>query len=63
MTRCLIVNANQGIIRAREHGIVTSAGLMVRWPAAPEAVAYSREHSDLSLGLHFDFGDWAFREG
>jgi chitin disaccharide deacetylase len=70
--RYLIVNAddfgqssgvNQGIIEAHEHGIVTSASLMVRWPAAAEASAYSRKHPDLSLGLHFDFGEWACRKG
>src|SRR5437870_3779943 len=45
--RYLIVNAddfglspgvNRGIIEAHEHGIVTSASLMVRWPAAGEPV-------------------------
>jgi predicted glycoside hydrolase/deacetylase ChbG (UPF0249 family) len=70
--RYLIVNAddfgqshsvNQGIIEAHERGIVTSASLMVRWPAAPEAAAYSRQHSTLSLGLHLDFGEWACRDG
>jgi predicted glycoside hydrolase/deacetylase ChbG (UPF0249 family) len=67
----LIVNAddfglssgvNRGIIKAHEHGIVTSASLMVRWPAAPEATVYSREHPDLSLGLHVDLGEWAYRD-
>jgi predicted glycoside hydrolase/deacetylase ChbG (UPF0249 family) len=66
----LIVNAddfglsygvNRGIIEAHEHGIVTSASLMVRWPAAPEAAVYSREHPDLSLGLHVDLGEWTCR--
>lgn len=70
--RYLIVNAddfgrsrgiNRGIIRAHECGIVTSASLMVRWPAAVEAVAYSRKHPELSLGLHFDFGEWTCRRG
>jgi chitin disaccharide deacetylase len=68
--RYLIVNAddfgqspgvNRGIIEAHEHGIVTSASLMVRWPAAIEAVAYARDHPSLCLGLHFDFGEWAWR--
>src|SRR5437867_779392 len=70
-TRYLIVNAddfgqsrgvNQGIIEAHEHGIVTSASLMVRWPAACEAAAYGREHCELSVGLHLDLGEWAYRE-
>lgn len=70
--RYLIVNAddfgqspgvNRGIIEAHEHGIVTSASLMVRWAAAVDAAAYSRKHPELSLGLHFDFGEWACRDG
>jgi predicted glycoside hydrolase/deacetylase ChbG (UPF0249 family) len=70
-TRYLIVNAddfglspgvNRGIIAAHEQGIVTSASLMVRWPAAPAAAAYGREHPQLSLGLHFDLGEWAYRD-
>ena len=70
--RYLIVNAddfgqsrsvNWGIIEAHEHGIVTSASLMVRWPAAAEAVVYSRQHPNLSLGLHVDLGEWAYRGG
>ena len=68
--RYLIVNAddfgqshsvNRGIIEAHERGIVTSASLMVRWPAASEAAAYSRQRPNLSLGLHVDFGEWAYR--
>jgi predicted glycoside hydrolase/deacetylase ChbG (UPF0249 family) len=70
--RYLIVNAddfgqshgvNRGIIEAYEHGIVTSASLMVRWPAAREAAAYSRQRPSLSLGLHVDFSEWAYRNG
>ena len=49
--------------QAYEQGIVTSASLMVRWPAAAEAAAYSRRHPDLSLGLHVDCGEYAFRDG
>jgi len=71
-TRFLIVNAddfgqsagvNRGIIAAHQVGILTSASLMVRWPAAVEAAAYAREHPRFSLGLHFDFGEWAYRRG
>jgi predicted glycoside hydrolase/deacetylase ChbG (UPF0249 family) len=66
--RYLIVNAddfgqsegvNRGIIDAHENGIVTSASLMVRWPAAVAAAAYAREHPALSVGLHLDLGEWA----
>lgn len=65
--RFLIVNAddfgitggvNRGIIEAHEQGIVTSASLMVRYPAATEASAYARKHPKLSVGLHFDLGEW-----
>jgi chitin disaccharide deacetylase len=70
--RRLIVNAddlgrsapiNRGVIQAHENGILTSASLMVRWPAAPEAAAYARRRPSLSVGLHLDFGEWAFRDG
>jgi len=68
----LIVNAddfgqsqaiNRGTIAAIEHGIVTSASLMVRWPASTEAANYACQHPQLSLGLHVDFGEWAYRDG
>jgi chitin disaccharide deacetylase len=71
MERVLIVNAddfgqsrgvNDGVIRCHEEGIVTSATLMVRWPAAEEAAAYARRAS-LGLGLHVDLGEWEFRDG
>ena len=71
-TKYLIVNAddfgqspgiNRGIIKAYRCGIVTSASLMVRWPAAMEASAYAREHPSLSLGLHVDLGEKVFRTG
>src|SRR5215813_7133213 len=71
-TRSLIVNAddfgqsagvNFGIIEAFERGIVTSTSIMVRWPAAAEAAQYARSHSQLSVGLHFEIGEWAFRHG
>jgi chitin disaccharide deacetylase len=54
---------NRGIIAAHENGIVTSASLMVRWRDADEAAQYSREHPSLSLGLHFDLGENAYRNG
>jgi predicted glycoside hydrolase/deacetylase ChbG (UPF0249 family) len=70
--KTLIVNAddfgrstgiNNGIIHAFEHGLVTSASLMVRWPLASEAAEYARRRAALSLGLHLDFGEWAYRDG
>src|SRR5437867_1669555 len=66
----LIVNAddfgqstgiNRGIIEAHERSVVTSASLMVRWPAAIDAAQYAREHAKLSVGLHLDFGEWIYR--
>jgi predicted glycoside hydrolase/deacetylase ChbG (UPF0249 family) len=68
--RRLIVNAddfgqsfaiNRGVVAAHEHGIVTSASLMVRWPASAQAASYARQHPRLSLGLHVDFGEWVYR--
>lgn len=68
----LIVNAddfglspgvNRGVIFAHENGIVTSASLMVRWPAAGEAARYARERRSLSVGLHLDLGEWIYRGG
>jgi predicted glycoside hydrolase/deacetylase ChbG (UPF0249 family) len=72
MTRALIVNAddfggsaciNAGITHAHEHGIVTSASLMVRCPAARQAADYARAHPDLSVGLHIDLGEWSHGRG
>jgi predicted glycoside hydrolase/deacetylase ChbG (UPF0249 family) len=67
--RFLIVNAddfgqsagvNRGVIEAHQKGIVTSASLMVRWPAATEAAQYIAQHPQLSLGLHLDIAEWAY---
>src|SRR5947209_6880245 len=72
MTRYAIVNAddfglssgiNRGIIEAHTQGIVSSASLMVRQPAAEEAAELSREHPGLAVGMHLDFGEWAYRNG
>jgi predicted glycoside hydrolase/deacetylase ChbG (UPF0249 family) len=70
--RYLIVNAddfgysggvNRGILLAHERGILTSASLMVRQPAADEAVFAARDFPRLRLGLHLDLGEWAYRSG
>ena len=71
-SRCLVVNAddfgrshgiNRGIVAAHEHGIVTSASLMVRWPAARDAVVSARRAPDLGLGLHVDLAEWVYTAG
>jgi chitin disaccharide deacetylase len=54
---------NEGILRAHAEGIVTSASLMVRWPAANNAVKSAQSHFRLSLGLHVDLGEWVFQDG
>ena len=70
--RSLIVNAddlglspeiNRGIFYAHEHGIVTSASLMVHRGAAAEAVEQSRAYPRLGLGLHVDLGEWSRDNG
>jgi predicted glycoside hydrolase/deacetylase ChbG (UPF0249 family) len=69
--RVLVVNAddfgasdgvNAGIITAHEHGIVTSASLMVRGPAVGAAADYARTGT-LSVGLHVDLGEWSYSDG
>jgi predicted glycoside hydrolase/deacetylase ChbG (UPF0249 family) len=71
-SKYLIVNAddfgqsngmNLGIIEAFEHGVVTSASLMVRWPGAVTAACFARRHPRLSVGLHVDLGEWVYRQG
>src|SRR5437764_15380237 len=70
--RSLIVNAddfglsegvNRGILRAFDDGIVTSASLMVRQPAAASAAGEAALRPELSVGLHLDLGEWVFRNG
>lgn len=70
--RHLIVNAddfgrshgiNRGVFAAHRHGIVTSASLMVRWPAAYDAAAYSRSAPELGMGLHVDLAEWVYHLG
>ncbi len=59
--RRLIVNAddlgrtrgiNEGIFKAHEKGLVTSATLMVIYPAAEEAAGQLDRYPDLGIGLH-----------
>jgi predicted glycoside hydrolase/deacetylase ChbG (UPF0249 family) len=66
----LIVNADDfglsrgvtdGILEAHTRGIVTSTSLMVRSAHAAEAVVRARAHPELSIGLHLDLGEWAYR--
>jgi predicted glycoside hydrolase/deacetylase ChbG (UPF0249 family) len=70
--RRLIVNAddfgrsagiNRGIARAHTNGIVTSASLMVRYPAAAEAATLVRGVPSLAVGLHVDLGEWVYADG
>jgi len=70
--RVLIVNAddfglspgvNAGVVQAHEDGVLTSASLMIRSPAAMDAVALAADHPGLSLGLHVDLGEWVLRDG
>jgi predicted glycoside hydrolase/deacetylase ChbG (UPF0249 family) len=70
--RFLIVNGddfglsegvNRGILRAHDEGILTSASLMVRQPGAALAAEQALRRSRLSVGLHLDLGEWAYRDG
>jgi chitin disaccharide deacetylase len=70
--RVLIVNAddfglspgvNAGVARTHEQGILTSASLMVRRPAAAAAAEYAHDAPALSLGLHVDLGEWVRADG
>ncbi|MBA3475891.1 MAG: ChbG/HpnK family deacetylase [Actinobacteria bacterium] len=65
----LVVNAddfgrssgvNRGLFEAHDRGIVTSASLMVRYPAAAEAAALARHRPRLGVGLHVDLGEWVY---
>lgn len=69
--RRLVVNAddlgqshgiNCGIAHAFQHGILRSASLMVRWPWAAEAAAYSHANPGLGVGLHCDFRESVLRD-
>ena len=45
---------NRGILEAHEHGILTSASLLVNRPGSAEAAALARTTPSLSVGLHAD---------
>jgi predicted glycoside hydrolase/deacetylase ChbG (UPF0249 family) len=45
---------NRGILDSHRYGVVTSASLTVTGRAVDEAVAISRDHPDLAIGLHWD---------
>jgi chitin disaccharide deacetylase len=49
---------NRGIIEAHEHGIVTSASLMVDGPATAEAAEFARGPTELGVGLHLELRSW-----
>jgi predicted glycoside hydrolase/deacetylase ChbG (UPF0249 family) len=46
---------NRGIIEAHEHGVVTSASLMVNVPCVKGAVALAKAYPRLAVGLHVNF--------
>jgi len=63
MPKSLIVNAddfgasagvNRGIVECHVRGVLTSTSMMVTGAAVDEAVALSREHPRLAIGLHWD---------
>lgn len=63
MTKCVIFNAddfgastgiNRAIVDCHARGVVTSTSFMVTGRAADDAVAMSRDHPGLSIGLHWD---------
>jgi len=64
MVRQLIVNADdygrtpgvtEGVLRAHEHGIVTSATVMMNMPHASESLRLAEEHPRLGVGVHLVF--------
>ncbi len=70
--RFLVVNADdlglsaavdEGVFAAHERGVVTSASLMVRQAAAPEAAEAASAHPELAIGLHLDLGEWIYARG
>ena len=71
MQRHLIINADDfglapgidaGIVEAHEHGVLSSASLMVLQACAASAAAYARAHPRLGLGLHIDLWESVRRD-
>lgn len=56
----LSAGVNEGVERAVTEGIVTAASLMIRQPAAAQAIDIAASHPNLDLGLHIDLGEWRF---
>jgi predicted glycoside hydrolase/deacetylase ChbG (UPF0249 family) len=56
----LSLGVNAGIADAHEHGIVTSASLMVLQAAAEHAAAWAASTPRLGLGLHVDLCEWEY---
>ncbi|MDO8757569.1 MAG: ChbG/HpnK family deacetylase, partial [Elusimicrobiota bacterium] len=54
---------NEAVRLAHEGGILTSASLMVRWPAAEHAAREAALRPSLTVGLHVDLGEWTHRAG
>lgn len=59
----LSTGVNAGIVEAHEHGVVTSASLMVRRPAAAEAAKVARRLPSLAVGLHLEIAEWVYGDG
>ena len=59
----LTTGVSRGIIDAHTRGIVTSASLMVRYPAAKDSAEEARRYPALSVGLHLDLGEWRYANG
>jgi predicted glycoside hydrolase/deacetylase ChbG (UPF0249 family) len=64
--RCIVVNGddlgvspgvNEGITEAHQHGVLTSASLMVEMPASREGADVAKDLPALSVGLHADLTD------
>ena len=48
------IGTNRGIVECHTRGVLTSTSMMVTGAAVEEAVALSREHPKLAVGLHWD---------